>query len=87
MLQSAETLSATIERELLAAVGGGDPHAPVQDTPLPSRCTLLVVPRPLLQHWAEQIAWHLTSHALDGEVLIDGETEHGPLGARHSAER
>ncbi|KAJ1632589.1 SNF2 family N-terminal domain-containing protein [Pavlovales sp. CCMP2436] len=26
---------------------------------LPSRCTLVVVPRPLLRHWREQLTWHV----------------------------
>lgn len=33
---------------------------------LRSRCTLVVVPRPLLRHWREQLTWHVQRTRADG---------------------
>jgi len=55
-----------------------DAHRPRPEGPPPplrSRATLLVVPRPLLQHWKEQIEWHVQRHALQGAVLVDAVAE------------
>ena len=39
--------------------------------PVRSGATLLVVPKPLMQHWREQMSWHLEQAALHGAVLVD----------------
>lgn len=39
----------------------------------PSGATLIVVPRPLLPHWREQLKWHVHEGGLGGRLLVDGE--------------
>ena len=51
------------------------PNATAAPPPLRSGATLLVVPKPLLHHWREQIEWHVDQTCLGGEVLIDGYGE------------
>ena len=52
---------------------GGGPIA------LRSCATLLVVPRPLVPHWREQLEWHVHTGALGGPVIVD---DHGPAELR-----
>jgi hypothetical protein len=47
--------------------------------PLRSCATLLVVPRPLVPHWREQLEWHVHTGALGGPVIVD---DHGPAELR-----
>ena len=41
---------------------------------------MIVVPKPLVSHWREQISWHVARGALPGEVLVDPLGDFGDTG-------
>ena len=45
---------------------------------LRSGATLLVVPRPLIEHWHEQMEWYVDTSVLHGPVLVDRMHSDGP---------
>lgn len=80
VLAAAERLAAATEEAVAAALPPREHREPVR-----SRCTLVVVPRPLVQHWREQLSWHLEPDALDGEIIVDDGCAPGS-GARYLGE-
>ena len=65
------SLAMRLEASVEAALDTHRPNLHAPPPPLRSGATLLVVPKPLLQHWREQIAWHVDEAALEGGVLLD----------------